>query len=232
MDRYSAETSRRFIQTVSACYEWAIRTERTKQNPFRPYVGTIRKTAHNRRYAFTAQDRDLIIQAFKDKDPWYWGFVAFSFRTGARQEEIRGLEWQHIGRDEIRFEQAIASGTNRAAGTKTGHHRTFPLDDRLREILKVQEGRHSRWIFPSPEGSHLDSQNFLNRHWNPIVQPLATKKLIERYLPPYHCRHTFITLALRAGVDVADVATLAGNNPTTIWQHYAQASTRIVLPDF
>jgi integrase len=231
LGKYAAETVRRLVESCAACYTWAIRTERAEHNPFLPFVGTIRKTAYNNREAFSAEDRDQILQAFQHRDPYYWAFVALAFRTGARNEEVRGLEWKHIGPRFIRFEQAIASGAPEPAPIKTGENRSFPLDDKIRVILDRQRGLHSRWVFPSVECSHMDAQNFLNRHWAPIVKPLVPEK-IERYLPPSHTRHTFITLALKAGVPVADVAKLVGNSPDTIWKHYAQATRDIILPDF
>lgn len=231
MERYAAETVRRFIEACSACYTWGMRTERVTRNPFLPFVGTIRKTAYNSREAFSADDRDAILETFQNRDPFFWSYVAFAFRTGARGEEIRGLEWKHIGKTHIHFEQAIASGATAPGPLKTGEKRTFPIYDNLKIIFERQKGLHSRWIFPSPEGSHMDSQNFLNRHWAPIVKPLVPEK-VERYLPASHTRHTFITLALKAGVPVADVAKLVGNSPDTIWKHYAQASRDIILPEF
>jgi integrase len=231
MDSYAAETCRRFIEACNACYTWAMRTERANNNPFAPYVGTIRKTAYNNREAFSAEDRECILDAFTRRDPYYWGFVAFAFRTGARNEEVRGLEWGHIGKKTIRFEQAIASGAKQPAPLKTGEARNFPLSDKISQVLDKQRGLHSRWVFPSPEGSNMDAQNFLNRHWTPIVKPLAPEH-IDRYLPPSHTRHSFITLALKAGVPVADVALLVGNSAATIWKHYAQATREIILPDF
>lgn len=231
MSKYSAETVRRFIEACSACYTWAQRTERVSRNPFLPFVGTIKKTAYNNREAFSASDRDAILEAFQHRDPFYWGYVAFAFRTGARPEEVRGLEWSHIGKTVIRFEQAIATNANQPGPLKTGEKREFPLQPNLLSIFERQQGLHSRWVFPSPEGSNMDNQNFLNRHWVVTVKPLIPT-LVERYLPASHTRHTFITLAIQAGVPIADVAKLVGNSPDTIWRHYAQANRTIILPNF
>lgn len=231
MDKYAAETVRRFIEASSACYTWAMRTERVNRNPFLPFVGLIRTNAHHNREAFTAADRDAILEAFQHRDPFFWSYVAFAFRTGARGEEIRGLEWKHVGQNSIHFEQAIAWNVSEPGPLKTGEKRQFPIYENLKPIFNKQKGLHSRWVFPSPEGSHMDSQNFLNRHWAPMVKPLIPEK-VERYLPASHTRHTFITLAINAGVSVTDVAKLVGNSPATIWKHYAQASREIILPDF
>jgi integrase len=232
LKKYSSESTRRLVEALNACYKWGIATQRIKENPFAGYVGTIRKTAYNRREAFTAKDRDTILSEFQTRDPYFWGYVAFAFRTGARHEEIRGLEWGHIGTQTIRFQQAIATGTTEPGPLKTQERRDFPLSRPITEALTHQKGLHPRWVFPSHGGIPLDSSNFRGRHWECWVKPLAQNRKIDWYLPPSHTRHTFITLALQAGVPVADVAKLVGNSAATIWKHYAQANRAIVLPDF
>jgi integrase len=232
LQKYASETARRFVEAMHACLEWAIRMGKAKTNPFHQHSKTIKKTAYNRREAFTATERDVILEAFRFRDPSYWGFVAFAFRTGARPEESRGLEWGHIHGDYLRFQQAIATGTKQPAPLKTGIDRVFPISQKLQAILTNQKGLHPRWVFPTQEGRPIDGMNFQHRHWKPMVIPLVNSEQIDRYLSFGHARHTWITLALKAGVEVADVAKLAGNSSETIWKHYAQASKSIILPDF
>jgi integrase len=229
---YSAETVRRALQNFNACYDWAKKTMGIKTNPFEKYTGLIKKKSSDRREAFTATDRDTIITAFQERNPYYSPFIEFCFRSGCRNEEARGLEWSHVGARRIRFEQAIASGTRTPAPLKTGESREFPLTPDLHRILNIQKGIHPIWVFPASGGATIASANFLHRQWEPIVKPLAEKRLIDQYLPPSHTRHTFITLALRAGMPIADVATLVGNSPTTILKHYAQPNREIHIPEF
>jgi integrase len=232
LHRYSSESTRRFIEALNACYKWGLATQRVKENPFTSFIGTIRKTAYNRREAFTASDRDRILDVFQSRDPYFWGYVAFAFRSGARHEEIRGLEWSHIGTRTIRFQQAIATGTTEPGPLKTNERRDFPIGRPISEALAHQKGLNDRWVFPSREGCPLDSDNFRHRHWENWVKPLAQNGKIDWYLPPSHTRHTFITLAIKAGMSVADVAKLVGNSPDTIWKHYAQANRDIEIPEF
>jgi integrase len=233
MDKhYSSETTRRFFMMLNAAYLWGERVELVKENPFAPYVGTIRKTAYNRREAFSAQERDRIIDQFQKRDPYYYAYVSFTFKVGCRHEEARALQWEDIGSHSIHFRRALATGTRKVGPLKTGVERKFPLSETLKEILSSQRGLHHTLVFPSLEGAHLETSNFVNRHWIQMVKPLAINGTLDQYLPPSHTRHTFITLALRAGVPVADVAKLVGNSSDTIWKHYAQASRDIILPEF
>jgi integrase len=67
-----------------------------------------------------------------------------------------------------------------------------------------------------------------NRSWKAILENLGG---IE-YRKLYQTRYTFITLALRNGIDVKDVAKLVGNSPEVIYWHYVGHSREIVVPDF
>ena len=56
-------------------------------------------------------------------------------------------------------------------------------------------------MFPAPRGGVLDTHNFLNRVWQPVVNALVEAGKVQQYLPQYNARHTFITLMLDAGVE-------------------------------
>lgn len=83
-------------------------------------------------------------------------------------------------------------------------------------------------VFPSKEDKWIDIHNFTNRGWKTTLEKLDG---IE-YRKLYQTRHTFITLALRNGMDVKDVAKLVGNSPEVIYRHYVGHSREIVVPDF
>jgi integrase len=53
-----------------------------------------------------------------------------------------------------------------------------------------------------------------------------------QFLPEGHMRHTWITLALDAGMSVNDVAYLSGNSPNIIYKHYASKSRVTHVPEF
>jgi integrase len=230
--RYATDTSRRIIERFISCYDWAIRTERVKENPFTQYHKHFPKRSNDQRKAFTASERQTILEAFRLRSPYFYPFVAFCFRTGCRHEEARGLEWEHVKSNHIHFCQAIATGCKNPAPLKTNDTRNFPLTPKIRDIITTQRGLSPRWCFPSIDGEAMDAFNFNNRHWKPIVEGLYLRGQIEQYLPPKHTHHSFITNALRDSMDVADVAALSGNSSETIWKHYAAAAREIQLKDF
>jgi integrase len=136
LKRYSAEYSRRILQHIEACYNWAVGSDMAKENPFTK-MPNLPKTAYNRREAFSLADRDHIIETFKHENPYWEPFVWFLFKTGCRFEEAVGLQVRHIGPEckFIRFEQAIAA-SGRVTPIKTGVKRKFPCNDRMQKRLR------------------------------------------------------------------------------------------------
>lgn len=92
---------------------------------------------------------------------------------------------------------------------------------------EYQPNNPNNRIFTSQRGRFICKENLRNRAWKPILSSLNID-----YKKPYSTRHTFITLALEAGMDVKDVAKLAGNSPITTYKHYASTDIRqIQVPD-
>ena len=83
-------------------------------------------------------------------------------------------------------------------------------------------------VFPSPEGKWIDVQNLGRRAWKGILETLDDVE----YRKLYQTRHTFITMALKNGVDVKDLAKMVGNSPEIIYRHYAGLSRELFLPEF
>jgi integrase len=146
------------------------------------------------------------------------------------------LQWKHIASDFtiIRFEQAVVvsqSGLTCKSGLKTQKKRIFPINNRLAGLLKsiqpVDVSGEAK-VFPSPEGKWIDMHNLSGRAWKTVVESLDGVE----YRKLYQTRHTFITMALKNGVDVKDVATMVGNSPEIIYRHYAGQSRELFLPEF
>jgi integrase len=209
---YSNEVNRRFIESCIGCYEWAIRTERTDANPFNRYKTHFPKRSRPQCYAFTSDERNAIIKAFHLEAPQFYPYISFCFRTGCRHEEARGLEWNGVKSTYIHFYQAVASHFTEPTPLKTNDTRTFPITPKIQAILDQQRGISARWVFPSLTDKPIDGMKFRSRHWVPILDALQKKGHISQYLPPKHTRYTFITLSLREGKDVTDIAKLVGNS--------------------
>jgi integrase len=113
--------------------------------------------------------------------------------------------------------------------------RDFPTNDRLKFLLKGLQPYPpdiTAQIFTGKSGGKFEYHNFQTRYWKPLIEELVGDRLVFTYLSQYHMRHTWISLALEAGVQVSDVAYLSGNTPQIIYKYYASRTQIKSLPDF
>ena len=237
MCEYSADTARRTLVQLNACCRWAKESEMLDINPLDGIQRHIRKPPPGQRSCtpFTPEERDVIIQTFRERGSPYLAWVRFLFWTGCRPEEARALRWSdHIAGDfsEILFEEAWPMAVDQPQAIKNYKATRFPVNERLKALLRGLRIRDEGWVFTGPKGAPMDYSNFQDRHWKPTVRRLAARGDVAFYLPQYHCRHTWITLALRAGMGVADVSYLARVSPGVIWSNYAGRSQKITVPEF
>ena len=225
-------SAQKVLMYLSACCQWAVDEEMILRNPFQnlPKVERRKKTVSTIN-PFSKSERDQIISAFEahPQHNHYTSFVRFLFLTGARTSEAIGLQWKHISPDlnTITFSEAIVM--KKRKGTKTGRVRKFPVNQSLRELLKEIkpiEPHPDTLVFTSPSQSTIDPHNFLNRIWKAIMLTLPIE-----YRAQYNTRHTFITLCLESGIQVAQVAQWVGNTPKTIWEHYAGIASLQEVPE-
>lgn len=233
--RYAAESTRRYLMQFNACCRWAYDSDLLAVNPFDGLTRHFRRKVNDTGYTgFTATERDLIIQTFVTAHPFYASWVKFLFWTGCRPEEAAALRWHHISSDrrQIQFREAAPVDTKKAQRTKTGKSREFPVNDRLRSLLlSLPAGDRETLLFMGEKGASFEYHNFQTRYWKPTVEALVEAGQVSLYRPQYHCRHTFITLALDH-LPVKDIAYLVGNSPNIIYKHYASRSRHLEIPEF
>jgi integrase len=162
----------------------------------------------------------------------YAHFVEFLALTGARLEEAIALNWDDIkyknDRQFIRFNKAFSQGIL-LPHTKNRSIRLFPANDQLQNVLR-NTPKTSNLVFPTVEGKYIDTCNFRNRYWKPVLDGLVRDDKIEKYLKPYCLRHSFITRLIRDGIDIATVAALVGNSTEVIISNYLASKKIIDLP--
>lgn len=230
----SQNSARRWMTALNACCKWGVQGGLIDRNPFAelsvPKSKSVRATDESID-AFTKEERDRIIEVFQGSRHYkcYAPFVAFLFYTGCRPGEAIGLEWGHVGKDAIVFQQVAGRDElGRLAilpGLKTQRKRSVPLNRQIREVLERCD-RASRYVFAAPGGGLMCFRNFGARAWK---STLAHCEIA--YKNPYQMRHTFATLALQSGVSIADIAKLIGNSPDMILKHYAGVSRDLKLPE-
>jgi integrase len=235
-------SAKKILTQFSACCNWAVKSQMIDDNPFEDMASDIKLPKGDAEETdinpFSLEERDRIIQAFKENRyyKYYAPLIEFLFITGCRPSEAVALQWKHIVLDFtiIRFEQAVVvsqSGLTCKSGLKTQKKRIFPINNRLAGLFKsiqpVNASGETK-VFLSPEDKWIDVHNVSKRAWKAVLETLDGVE----YRKFYQTRHTFITMALKNGVDVKDVATMVGNSPEIIYRHYAGQSRELFLPEF
>ncbi|HEY9865131.1 MAG TPA: tyrosine-type recombinase/integrase [Candidatus Obscuribacterales bacterium] len=256
LNHYSSATVSRVLDDINAACNLAVDMEKIEKNPYRklkrflPDVASKGGETERTRQSFNNNDLLAILNAFKSNQfqninspyphSYYYPFVQFCILTGCRPGEAIAITWDDIKhRDErvwVSFNKSYSSGILKC--TKTGELRLFPVNN---ELLKTIESfpriqNENNLIFPSVRGGYIDQKLFLRRYWRPIVLKLATAGVagecgaIERYLPPYNLRHSYITHLIRLGVDVATVGRICGTSPEMIVSHYLSPNNDYIPP--
>jgi integrase len=172
----------------------------------------------------------------------YYPAFAFLALTGCRRGEALGLRWSDL--DLIRCTASIRqtvlpltklTGKGREGRvvprTKTDRARIIELDKTTVGMLKTWKARQAEerlmlgpgyedndLIFCRPDGRPYHPESFSKTFDRRLGQPMFSDLPVIRL---HDLRHTWATLALAAGVDVAIVSKRLGHgSPTTTWQTY------------
>ncbi|MEL6384891.1 MAG: site-specific integrase [Cyanobacteria bacterium J06626_18] len=234
-----ADSTKRILTQLSACCKWAKKSGLLETNPFEGMASDIKlKKVSNEEFEifpFTRQERDLIIEAFKQNRYYknYAPIVEFLFLTGCRPSEAVALKWKHISETTVTFEQArvySGQGYTLKDGLKTQRARKFPINAQLLDLIdaiKPEQLNREDLLFPSPRGKYIAWNNFANRAWQSVMASLPD---IE-YRNPYQTRHTFCSLCREAGISSIQIASWVGNSATMIDRVYAKAVEQIQVPE-
>ena len=222
------------------------------------------KTLEENRRAFTKEERDIIIKAFYESESlsaseYIAPLVEFYFLTGCRTSEAFALSWNDIDfeRRVIRFSKSLGATTGRIKDTKTGEIRLFyfKIESRLEKLLLEIRGKNvdSKLIFTNTRGGRITA-SLLKSHWlyyinkrtladgtaksyyyPGIVRQLADEGKISGYLPQYHTRHTYITLAAQVNkhdnTALLYIASACGNSVDVILKHYLGVTENTQIVD-
>ncbi|MEG4517167.1 MULTISPECIES: tyrosine-type recombinase/integrase [unclassified Microcoleus] len=211
------------------------------------------KSLEENRRAFTREERDIIIKAFYESESYSTReyiapLIEFYFLTGCRTSEAFALTWNDVDfqRQTIRFSKSLGATTGKVKETKTGEVRLFYFKkgSRLEKLILTikQKSINSKLVFTNTKGERVTA-SLLKSHWlyyvnkktladgtvksyhyPGIVTRLADEGKISGYLPQYHTRHTYITLAAEANKHNNNalllIATSCGNSVDVILRHY------------
>lgn len=228
----TVDQTRRMLQYLSAACNWGIKHRLISDNPYQGLASELPKRksiTHPTPDSFTEQERDAVIEAFKnDKRSGmnfrhYAPIVEFWFLTGCRPSEAIGLKWEKVSDDcsLVTFDGSIQTVRGKqvwSEGSKNNKSRTIAVSSRVQELLqsiKPEIVKPSAYVFPSPKGQAINYPNFMSKIWGKLVDP------IKPNTTPYNCRDTFITTQLMKGVPSAVIAKWCDTSTSMIDKNYA-----------
>jgi integrase len=235
-DNHANSNGRRLWVSLNACCKWAVERGELSSNPLAGWTIKSEPKAEFDIDAFTASERDRLLATIKANPYWcyYYRLIGFLFFTGCRPSEAIALTWGDISSSmqSLTFRSAAIFGEEGRLEIKQGLKRkatrTIKINDQVRFFIGDRpEGQSkSDLVFPSPLGKVVNTRNLSKRTWLPALESagIERKKL-------YQTRHTFITLALAAGISPQDVAKYVGNSTKIIHENYASTSRELEIPE-
>jgi len=222
-------SAKKILTQFSACCNWAVDSELLEFNPFVNMAGKIRKPPKREIAVFSTEERDLIIEAFKNSKYYshYTNLVKFLFFSGCRPCEAIPLTWQDFKGRKLTLNKTYVYGELQK-DLKTQEKRVLNLNDQVIAILDAEKSRGLGFnlIFPSPRGNYIDWHNFTNKAWRSVLSTLPIE-----YRNPYAERATYITEARKKGVGYGELSKHCGNSPETILHSYEGINSEVVMPE-
>jgi len=158
----------------------------------------------------------------REQGPRFECMISFARDTGVRRGEVCALKWDRLGRSAngpyVLMDIGLVRGETglQDAATKTGVVREIPIPEETYRRL-IAQPRRSDYVFTTSSGRPVSPDNF-NRSFRAFRLAIGMPKL-----KLHHLRHTYISLMLRAGVDVKTIQTLVGHaDHRMIMEIYAQ----------
>ena len=206
------EATQALRQTLARAVEWGL----IDTNPAKTGVDNPQPPRREMRAFDSHGELDRLAA---ELGPGYGPMILFAAATGLRPGEWIALEQRDIDLDNRVVHVRRAFRVNRLKTTKTDTPRAVPLQRSALEALDQLPSPSSTTslLFPAPEGGFLDLHNWRPRHWRPAQRAAGitpTRRL-------YDLRHTFATVALRAGLGTFELSRYMGTSLINIDRTYA-----------
>jgi len=191
-----------------------------KKNPMKRLKGLrIEKTDI---VPFNVRELKKLFRAIQEKFPFFYLFFKLLLLTGCRPSEAVALKWERIDWENklILIREGRVLGVTTPLKTKSSI-RNLEMRPELRELLEQQQEKtkhlESEYVFPNTVGRPIC--------WENVRQKYHAALKVSGVKPrrAYQLRHTFASLALKAGEDIAWVSkTLGHSNMKTTLEKYAR----------
>jgi len=126
--------------------------------------------------------------------------ILFAAATGLRPAEWIALETRDVDRDErvVYVRRSFTRGELKVPKTEASTRAVPPQRRALEALERIGYGANSPLLFPGERGGYLDIH-----HFRPCQRPAQMAAGVKPIRRVYDLRHTFGTLALRAGISTS-----------------------------
>jgi integrase len=164
-------------------------------------------------YLSVEECKSLLDCARADANPLIYPFVFIGLETSMRLSEILSIRHEHVD---------VAGRAIFIPKAKAGA-RQQPMTGRLAAYLETYLAslpEKAGWLFPSASSKtgHIEDIR------KPFVRVVSAAGLDPRVITPHVMRHTAITHAIQAGVDLPTVQKMSGHKTLAMVGRYAHSS--------
>lgn len=219
----SASGATNILRALSAMSEDAITDELSDVNAFkgvRVRASDPRATKPPRQYpVFTFEQMHALAAAAGEHE----AAVRVLSDCGLRLGELLGLERRDYRDGMLHLRGSAHNGRFTEGDQPTKRHvRSVPVPPGLADLLALLPARlDTRVLFPTPTGLIWREENWRRSVWNPAR---ASAALVAA--TPHGFRHSYVSNLRAAGVDPADLASMAGHSVETATARYTHALGR------
>jgi integrase len=170
---------------------------------------------------FTRDERDLLLDYFRERRPGYHAFVLTAFATGMRPSELCGLRWGDVDLRTGQLDVRRSRTCHEDHPTKTeGSERTVRLPSAVVDALKRLRRMHvdpDAFVFRNLQGDPIHGESFTKHEWAGALR--ATGVRARKF---YATRATYISTMLSGGAKAKRVAEETGTSLAMIERHYGR----------
>lgn len=215
------------ISSCSAAFKYGVKHSIIESNPF----SLADRPTHDAKkmWPFSADEVASILAATTETR--LHAILAMAFYMGMRQGELFGLRWDRVNFHDayliVDQQAAETAGRIRIKKPKTASSiRKLELPPSvvksigLHRAIQMREGfAGSDLVFPSTKGTIQSRTNWWSCQWKPLLDHLAIE-----HRGAHNTRHTFATISLANGVDIAVVSKILGHKKiSTTYNTYCHA---------
>ena len=232
--------------TIKQMYRWA-QSEGLMQQNYAIDFGSIKKPKDEAvRDSFTTDEYEQLVLVSKNwhkrtkdgstAEQRYYrqlinDFIIVMGNGGFRTQEARLLTWGDIKRIYGKGEETYAEVVVRAETTKVRKTRTFEMrrgDVFRRRHEKTAYKEPKDYVFQMYQSKEVINATKLYNTYNELIEEVRKKyPQFDTTKTLYCLRHFWITIRILAGMNVYDIAKIAGTSLTQIQKHYDAASSLV-----